>query len=180
MMTQGWKKDKIVVIDDPVSSMDSSALFTIASLVRNMIKICCNNFDIESDGDMFIKQIFYLIHNPFFFKEISYGMISKHEYVSFYEITKDRNNHSHITLRDCNSGIAGGGKVNYSPVRTSYEVLWYEYKSSDDPVILLNVIRRILEYYFLQMCGYKTGSLRASLLDITPSPFKTQDDYNLV
>lgn len=42
-------KDKIVVIDDPVSSMDSSALFIVSSLVREMIEVCHNNFDYEGD-----------------------------------------------------------------------------------------------------------------------------------
>ena len=32
-------KDKIVVIDDPVSSMDSSALFIVSALVRKMLAV---------------------------------------------------------------------------------------------------------------------------------------------
>ena len=68
----GKMKDKIVVIDDPVSSMDSSALFTVASLVREMIAVCYNNYELteEENVDDHIRQIFCLTHNPFFFKEI--------------------------------------------------------------------------------------------------------------
>ena len=36
-------KDKIVVIDDPVSSMDSSVLFIVSTLVREMVEVCHNN-----------------------------------------------------------------------------------------------------------------------------------------
>ncbi|MCL1999669.1 MAG: AAA family ATPase [Turicibacter sp.] len=36
-------KDKIVVIDDPVSSMDSSVLFIVSTLVREMVGVCLNN-----------------------------------------------------------------------------------------------------------------------------------------
>ena len=36
-------RDKIVVIDDPVSSMDSNALFIVSSIVRGMIGVCYNN-----------------------------------------------------------------------------------------------------------------------------------------
>ena len=36
-------RDKIVVIDDPVSSMDSNALFIVGSIVRNMIRTRCRN-----------------------------------------------------------------------------------------------------------------------------------------
>ena len=38
-------RDKIVVIDDPVSSMDSNALFIVSSIVRGMIGVCYNNTD---------------------------------------------------------------------------------------------------------------------------------------
>ena len=39
----GTRKDKIVVIDDPVSSLDGNALFIISSIVREMIEICYNS-----------------------------------------------------------------------------------------------------------------------------------------
>ena len=81
---EGKMKDKIVVIDDPVSSMDSSALFTVASLVREMIAVCYNNYELteEENVDDHIRQIFCLTHNPFFFKEIIYNRISAYECVS--------------------------------------------------------------------------------------------------
>ena len=47
----GIKHHKIVVIDDPVSSMDSGTLYLVASLVRNLISICYNNYDLSEDGN---------------------------------------------------------------------------------------------------------------------------------
>lgn len=41
----GDTREKTVVIDDPVSSMDSSSLFIVSTLVRQMIEICRNNAD---------------------------------------------------------------------------------------------------------------------------------------
>ena len=41
----GETREKIVVIDDPVSSMDSGSLFIVSTLVRQMIEICRNNAD---------------------------------------------------------------------------------------------------------------------------------------
>ena len=38
-------KDRIVVIDDPVSSMDSNSLFIVSSLIRRLIRISYNNGD---------------------------------------------------------------------------------------------------------------------------------------
>lgn len=36
----GDTREKIVVIDDPVSSMDSSALFIVSAQIRKMIEVC--------------------------------------------------------------------------------------------------------------------------------------------
>ena len=57
---EGETRDKIVVIDDPVSSMDSGSLFIVSTLVRQMIEVCRNNADNRNrtaQGN-FIKQIF--------------------------------------------------------------------------------------------------------------------------
>ena len=38
----------------------------------------------------------------------------------------------------------------------------------------MNVSRRILEYYFLQMCGYSNGNIRSDLLETHRSDFETR------
>lgn len=173
---EGKMKDKIVVIDDPVSSMDSSALFTVASLVREMIAVCYNNYELteEENVDDHIRQIFCLTHNPFFFKEIIYNRISAYECVSVYEIKKQANNRSVIDKCEQDSPRVGDGKINRNPVVNTYEALWREYRTSEDPVALMNVSRRILEYYFLQMCGYSNGNIRSDLMETHRSAFETR------
>lgn len=109
----GIQRRKIVVIDDPVSSMDSSALFSLAALIRNLVEITYNNYNMENEGPDFIDQFICLTHNPFFYREISYNHIGDFECVNYYEITKDENNHSHIKLCVDNSSRVGGGFVNY-------------------------------------------------------------------
>lgn len=175
---EGKMKDKIVVIDDPVSSMDSSALFTVASLVREMIAVCYNNYELtEEEGvDDHIRQIFCLTHNPFFFKEVVYNRIASYECVSVFEIKKQPNNRSIIEKCEQDSPRVGDGKINRNPVVNTYEALWKEYRASEDPVALMNVSRRILEYYFLQMCGYSNGNIRSDLLETHRSNFETRLD----
>lgn len=172
---EGKRKDKIVIIDDPVSSMDSSALFTVATLVREMIAVCYNNYEMTEDEgvDDHIRQIFCLTHNPFFFKEVIYNRLSAYECVSVYEIKKQEKNHSMIEQCEQDSHRVGDGKVNRSPVVNTYEALWREYRDSNDPVALMNVTRRILEYYFLQMCGYSNGNIRSDLLEKHRPDFET-------
>ena len=174
----GVQRNKVVVIDDPVSSMDSSALFSVATLTRHMIEICYNNYEMENEGPDFIKQIICLTHNPFFFKEISYNHITDYECANFYEITKDGNNQSHIKLCHKESGETGGKYINYSPIKNTYDALWSEYRTTTEPIILMNVIRRILEYYFLQIGGYKGNNIRTEVLDKNKDKFPNQWEYD--
>lgn len=171
--------DRIVVIDDPVSSMDSESLFTVATLVRNMISICFNNYQMSTkkNPDTHIKQIFCLTHNPYFFREISYNRIFENECVNLYEVKKGANNRSSITLCIKPDAHAGNNEVNFSPVKNSYDSLWHEYCHAEDSISLMSVCRRILEYYFLQMCGYDGGGIRTAILgDDDDVEFKSDDN----
>ncbi len=161
----GETRDKIVVIDDPVSSMDSSSLFIVSTLVRQMIEVCRNNADNRNrtvDGN-FIKQIFILTHNAYFHREVTYSYVPKYEYVSFYLIHK-LDSKSSIKLSDDVNPKVPTERMNVNPVRNSYAALWDEYKEVKSAVPLMNVIRRILEYYFLQLCGYEGATLRKVIL----------------
>lgn len=55
-------------------------------------------------------------------------------------------------------------RMNVNPVKNSYAALWDEYREVKSAVPLMNVIRRILEYYFLQLCGYEGTTLRHVIL----------------
>lgn len=85
-------KDRIVVIDDPVSSMDSTSLFIVSAIIREMISICFNNGSAsKQDTPRYIKQIFILTHNAFFHKEVSYNRLKYYHCVNSYLIQKTRN-----------------------------------------------------------------------------------------
>jgi wobble nucleotide-excising tRNase len=174
---EGDPREKIVVIDDPVSSMDSSALFIVSSMVRKMVEICRNNADNRNavvPGN-FIKQIFILTHNAYFHREVTYAYASRWDFVSFYLIRKV-NNKSIIRLCDATDPNCPTARMNINPVKNSYAALWDEYKELRSTVPLMNVIRRILEYYFLQLCGYEGNDLRKCILEDNKDSF-THDEY---
>ena len=54
---------------------------------------------------------------------------------------------------------------NVNPVKSSYAALWEEYHECQKPITLMNVTRKILEYYFLQLCGYDGAELRKAHMD---------------
>ncbi|WP_181372514.1 ATP-binding protein [Helicobacter pylori] len=138
-------KNKVLVIDDPISSLDSNILFIVSVLVKELIKDLMKETMEEKTN---IKQIIILTHNTYFYKEITLECDLKHYQgkYSFWIIKKD-NNASKIK----------GYKEN--PIKNSYELLWQEVKQAKENnaswVSLQNVMRRIIEYYFRILGGFK-------------------------
>lgn len=173
----GDTREKIVVIDDPVSSMDSSALFIVSAQIRKMIEVCRNNADNRNPvvSGNFIKQIFILTHNAYFHREVTYAYANRYDFVSFYLIRKT-DNKSSIRLCDCQNPDCPSERMNINPVKNSYAALWDEYKDASSGIPLMSIIRRILEYYFLQLCGYEGSDLRKRILEENKDAF-THDDF---
>lgn len=135
--TSGVSADRVVVFDDPVSSLDSDILFIVSTLVRRT----CEK---AQGGHSNIKQVFVLTHNAYFHKEVTFRAHEKQ--VAFWLVFKS-NERSSITREQRN------------PVRTSYQLLWDEVRNAgaSPNVSLRNTLRRILENYFSLLGGGKTG-----------------------
>ena len=177
-------KDKIVVIDDPVSSMDSSTLFVVGALVRDMIAICNPDYMTKEHSKEDIKQLFILTHNAFFHQEITYNQEQHYQYVSFFEIVK-LDNKSDVLLCTQRNRETPSIIENRNPIQNSYAALWDTYKEVTSPHTLVNVIRQILDYYFLQLCGYNGIDIKDIILKqhkndfVTTLPDGTEDYSSL-
>lgn len=129
----GITTDRIVVFDDPVSSMDSDVLFIVSSLIKSL-------FDSVRKNVGGIKQIFVLTHNVYFHKEVTYTSNRGDD-------TKD-GERSYWTVRKG----PGGATVEHhksNPIKTSYDLLWEELRRPEkSPLTVQNTMRRILENYF--------------------------------
>lgn len=131
--TSGISTDRIVVIDDPVSSLDSDVLFIVSSLIKKLFH------EVRQKGNN-LKQVFVLTHNVHFHKEITFnpqraGDASiKDE--TFWVVRKP-DHFSKIEGFECN------------PIKTSYQLLWAELTKKPLPALTIqNTMRRILENYF--------------------------------
>lgn len=131
--TSGISTNRIVVIDDPVSSLDSDVLFIVSSLIKKLFH------EIRQKGNN-LKQVFVLTHNVHFHKEITFnpqraGDASiKDE--TFWVVRKS----------DHFSKIEG---FENNPIKTSYQLLWAELTKKPLPALTIqNTMRRILENYF--------------------------------
>lgn len=182
-------KDRIVVIDDPISSMDSTSLFIVSAIIREMISVCFNNGSaLKENAPRYIKQIFILTHNAFFHKEVSYNRLKHYHCVNFYLIQKARNV-STIKLcvkRDINSDTPAIEK-NYTPVHDAYATLWKEYKEAKSSTVVMRIARQILEYYFIQISGYEGQSLTDRImkrqdrfLEVAPDGTENREKQHLL
>lgn len=121
-------EDRVVVFDDPVSSLDGDVLFIVRSLMNKII-------DPVLKGESLIKQVFVLTHNVYFHKEITY----KREFglkVGYWIVRKLQQRSEIIPC-----------EVN--PIKSSYELLWHEIRqASNESITIQNTMRRILEHYF--------------------------------
>jgi len=125
-------EERILVIDDPISSLDSNVLFVVSTLIKEIIR------SVKSDAGN-IKQVILLTHNVYFHKEVSYeGLNRKGEKPQFWILRKN-NKVSTIHFYAENN-----------PIQSSYELLWREIKEwkNNSGFTIQNTLRRILETYF--------------------------------
>ncbi len=135
-------RNKVLVIDDPISSLDSNILFIVSVLVKELMK---ETMEEKTN----IKQVIILTHNTYFYKEITLLECDLKRYqgkCSFWIIKKDNN-------------ISKIKDYKENPIKNSYELLWQEVKQAKENniswVSLQNVMRRIIEYYFRILGGFK-------------------------
>lgn len=124
---------KILVIDDPICSLDSTILYIVSAMVKDLIQQV-------KKGDSDVEQLFILTHNVFFHKEASFidGRTQSDNRINYWVLQKDLNI----------STVRPFGTTN--PIKTSYELLWQEINDSSPKsfVSIQNTMRRIIEYYF--------------------------------
>ena len=134
----GLSTNRVLVIDDPVSSLDSNVLFVVSTLLRDVFT------DIH-EGKGSVKQIILLTHNVYFHKEVAF--LDRHCR------WRDCINHWILRKRENVSSIQNYGKSN--PIKSSYELMWAELKSDalNSCIVTQNVMRRIIENYFLVFGG---------------------------
>lgn len=99
-------------------------------------------------------------------------MVQHYRYASFYKINK-KNNISTIELCVEQAKKVSDRDKNYNPVQNFYSALWTEYCNLTSTIPLMNVMRRILEYYFLQLCGYDGHGLVHRVLEVHKNDFIT-------
>ena len=126
----GVTEKRVIVIDDPISSMDADVLFVVSSLVRQLAQEARN-------GEGTTEQLIVLTHNITFHREITYVRSREGDAQTSYFAIRKTGGYS--TIERCAK----------NPVSSTYEMLWEDLCRSDcDPLTAQNISRRITETFF--------------------------------
>lgn len=139
------KDDRIVVFDDPVSSLDSDVLFIVSTLIRGLIE--------EVRAKSNIKQLFVFTHNVYFHKAVAFVKNAK-------RVEKQTKKEYRFWIVRKNEKVSEIEYYEYNPIKSSYELLWAELKRDDPSCLTIqNSMRRILEHYFKILGGIDLDKL---------------------
>lgn len=136
-------KNKLIVIDDPISSLSFEHIFTIASIIKHSV--------IEELINKTNNKIIILTHNLYFFHEFNLPKKLKLNELAHYRIYKDINNNSIIKETRNEDDI----------IMNEYQALWkvlQDYKNNKcNKIVIPNTIRNIIEYFasFIYNDDYK-------------------------
>lgn len=131
--SSGASTNRVIVFDDPVSSLDADILFIVCNLIKGIVNEM-------RDGGSAIKQVFVLTHNIYFHKEITFhkrrsGADAMSD-ETFWIIRKSTDRSELVRCPE-------------NPIKSSYELLWREVRQNPpSDTTIQNVMRRILEHYF--------------------------------
>ena len=151
------QKKKVIIFDDPVTSMDSNTLFVVSQMLCELFRKADNDKNAFANSQ--ISQGFVLTHNSYFFKEFDYRKknkcISNNKVSRLYrEIEGDK----YVT------------KIEFDyKYKDDYALMWDNLKAIKQQgnqdksmnVIIGNLCRRILESYakFIGLIDYTDNSL---------------------
>lgn len=139
--------NRMIVIDDPISSLSHNFIYEISAMIYH-----------ELISKKIADKFLILTHNLFFFQELIITASTDKNAIKnwqLYRITKNE-------YSQCQ-------RIEKEDVLNEYQSLWQTLKDARagivNPIILPNIMRNILEYYFSFAC--KKEKLREVLNDLS-------------
>jgi len=136
-------RNTLIVIDDPISSLSQNYVYDIASMIHHKI--------IKSPSH---NKVLILTHNLYFFHELIKLAPDNKQFKRDYQLARiTKNEYSIIT------------EIEKSSIQNEYQSLWQILKDAKlgkiNKIIIPNIMRNILEYYFAFV--HRTDRLHAEL-----------------
>ena len=119
-------KKKIIVIDDPISSLSHIYVFNVGRLIHSEF--------LRSDK---YEQIFLLTHSLYFFYEMT-------------DTNKERRKEQQKLFRIRKNTIGSAIiEMSYEEIQNDYHSYWFVVKDNQQsPALIANCMRNIIEYFF--------------------------------
>lgn len=119
-------KKKIIVIDDPISSLSHIYVFNVGRLIHN-----------EFLRSEIYEQIFLLTHSLYFFYEMTdINKVRRKEQQKLFRLRKNTTGSEIL-------------EMSYEEIQNDYHSYWFVVKDDKQPAALIaNCMRNIIEYFF--------------------------------
>lgn len=136
-------KKKVIVIDDPMSSLSHIYIFNIGRLIKNeFFGVFKKNVDKQTKEESFhiespYEQVFILTHSLYFFYEMTETNHNIRSHTqNLFRLTKNGNGSCFQTMK-------------YESIQNDYQAYWYIIRDdSQPPALIANCMRNIIEYFF--------------------------------
>jgi wobble nucleotide-excising tRNase len=130
-------KKKIIVIDDPISSLSHIYVFNVGRLIKHEFFGKKETKNDITKWNYQYEQVFILTHSLYFFYEITETKHNdREEMQKLLRLTKNESGSNFITMR-------------YEEIQNDYQAYWFIIKDSKQPAALIaNSMRNIIEYFF--------------------------------
>lgn len=124
--SESTPRKKVVVIDDPISSLSHIYVFNIGQLIKRVIF-----------NSTLFEQAFILTHSLYFFYELTHTNKEKRsDFQNLFRIIKNRDGSDII-------------KMHYEEIQNDYQTYWSIVKDdASPPALIANCMRNIIEYFF--------------------------------
>lgn len=130
-------KKKIIVIDDPISSLSHVYVFNVGRLIKNEFFGKKEKKNGVTTWNYKYEQVFVLTHSLYFFYEITE---TKHDE------RKETQKLFRLIKNDEGSYFE---KLTYESIKNDYQAYWYVIKDQNQhPALIANCMRNIIEYFF--------------------------------
>ena len=133
-------KKRIIVIDDPISSLSNLYIFNIGRILRSILYPKYKKDAVSKTGytiEPKFEQVFILTHSLYFFYEMT-------------EMDENKRHTSQALFRISKSET--GSKIqnmHYEHIQSDYQVYWMAIRDPEtSPALIANCMRNIIEYFF--------------------------------
>ena len=130
-------KKKIIVIDDPISSLSHIYVFNVGRLIKKEFFGKKENKNGVTNWNYKYEQVFILTHSLYFFYEIT---------ETNHDVRKETQKLYRLVKNDAGSYFE---KLNYESIKNDYQAYWHVIKDPNQhPALIANCMRNIIEYFF--------------------------------